>query len=110
MSEATHSPSDFSSAWEDYKQRLAWFFAVWIGGFFVVFVLAHAFTTILHSDVPFYALAGCPAVAFITTSLRLALFRCPRCHDWFFSTWFSHNPFASRCARCRLPKWQTTPD
>jgi hypothetical protein len=85
MGDATHNPSDFSSAWEDYKNRLVWFYAVWIGGLFVVFLLAYALTTLLHSDVPFYVLAGCYTVAFIITSLRLSFFRCPRCHLWFFS-------------------------
>ena len=48
-------------------------------------------------------------LAFIVASLRLTLFRCPRCHEWFFTTLMSHNPFARRCVHCKLPKWQLNP-
>lgn len=34
----------------------------------------------------------------------VALFSCPRCHKWFFATWY-RNPFARKCVHCGLPKW-----
>jgi len=103
------SQPDFSSAWQDYKKRQLWFYVIWLGGMAVVFMLAYPLTTLLHSGVPFYILGGGWMLAFIVASLRLTLFKCPRCHEWFFTTLMSHNPFARRCVHCKLPKWQLNP-
>jgi hypothetical protein len=44
---------------------------------------------------------------FGVTVVGAGTFRCPRCNNRFFYTWFWSNPLTSRCLHCRLPKWAT---
>jgi hypothetical protein len=101
--------TDYTSRWEDYRKRRLWFFGAWLGGLLIAYVLGISLTALLHSELPFPVMGGVWMLSFIVTSLRLSYFRCPRCNEWFFSTFFSHNPFASRCVHCGLPKWQINP-
>jgi predicted ABC-type exoprotein transport system permease subunit len=102
------SQSDFSSAWQDYKKRQWWFYVIWLGGTAVLFILAYPLIMLLDSTALFYILLVGQVLAFIPASLRLTRFKCPRCHEWLFTT-FIHNPFARRCVHCKLPKWQLNP-
>jgi hypothetical protein len=102
------SQSDFSSAWQDYKKRQLWFYVIWLGGTAVLLILAYPMRTLLDSVAPLYILAVGQILAFIVASLRLTHFKCPRCHEWFFTN-LIHNPFARRCVHCNLPKWQLNP-
>lgn len=101
------SQSDFSSAWQDYKKRQLWFYVV-LSGTAVLFILAYPLKMLTDYVVLFYILLGCQVLAFSVASFRLIHFKCPRCNEWFF-TIFIHNPFARRCAHCKLPKWQLNP-
>ena len=94
--------SDYSSAWTDYRRRRRWFFAVFLGGFAVVFV--GLFAKLVSGSA--IALLG-PAwmVGFLITLLRLYTFQCPRCRHWFFLTSWFGNPDARKCLHCGLPKW-----
>jgi len=98
--------SHLASAWNDYRQRRRWFFAVWLGGMVVVFLLSWPLTALLDSDVPFYIIGGLWMLAFGIAGVRLTLFTCPRCRQWFFCTWWSSNHFARHCVHCGLPKWK----
>jgi len=106
--------SDFSAAWQDYKKRQWWFYVLWLGGWAVLIItavlliLAYPLTIPLDSVALFYILLGGQVCAFFIASLRLTRFKCPRCHEWFFTN-LIHNPFARRCVHCKLPKWQLNP-
>jgi len=102
------SQPDFSSAWQDYKKRQLWFYVIWLGGMAVVFMLAYPLTTLLDSIALFYILLAGQVCAFFVASRRLYRFKCPRCHEEFFTN-LIHNPFARRCVHCKLPKWQLNP-
>jgi ketosteroid isomerase-like protein len=52
-----------------------------------------------------FVIGACWMAAFVVTGWRAALFPCPRCHKWFFATWWYRNPFARKCVHCGLPKW-----
>jgi hypothetical protein len=52
-----------------------------------------------------FAIASCWIAVCVVTGWRVALFSCPRCHKWFFATWWYRNPFARKCVHCGLPKW-----
>ena len=92
------------AAWRDYSRRRRWFFSVSIGGF----VLAVCSGELLP---PPYGMqvSSCLMFAWFFASviviLRLVLFKCPRCGEFFFFTWLWHDPFADRCVHCGLPKW-----
>jgi len=102
------SQSDFSSAWQDYKKRQLWFYVIWLGGIGVLLMLAYPLKMLQDSVALFYILLGGQVCAFFLASRRLNRFKCPRCHEEFFTT-FWHNPFARRCVHCKLPKWQLNP-
>jgi hypothetical protein len=95
----------FASSWNDYRRRRRWFFGNWIGGFFVIAVLAGIGSSLSLDDLVFYAL--CPAwlLGFAITSVRLSLFRCPRCGRCFSCTWWFGDPLTQHCLHCGLPKW-----
>jgi hypothetical protein len=83
--------SDFAYAWQDYKKRRLQFFGIWLGGMPVVFALSYGLTTLFHSDAPLSVIADAWMLEFLITSLRLSYVECPRCQEWFFSTWFYLN-------------------
>jgi hypothetical protein len=96
---------DYSCQWSDYSRRRWWFFGAWFGGLLISYVVGISLTTVLRSELPF-AIMGCGwMLSFIVTYFRLLYFKCPRCHEWFFRTFFWRNPFAQRCVHCGLPKW-----
>src|SRR5580704_4111680 len=100
--------SNYSAAWQDYRRRVTWFFVIWLGGLPVVFILNYALMKVTNSDVPFGVMAIGVIVGFLVSAIRLSYFKCPRCNEPFFKTFFYHNPFASRCVHCQLPKHQST--
>jgi hypothetical protein len=96
---------DYISAWKDYRRRRLLWFVVWLGGVPIVFAISYPLMQLLHSDLPFYIFGGGWMVLFLIVSMRLEWFKCPRCHHWFFMTWWYHNPLSRRCVHCGLPKW-----
>ena len=88
------SQFDFSSAWQDYKKRRLWFYVFWLGGWAVLFIIFLLLPLApLDSIALFYILLGGQVCASFLASRRLNRFKCPRCHEEFFTT-FWHNPFA----------------
>ena len=97
--------SDFAVAWNDYRRRRRWFFGVWLGGFLVVALLASLLSKLSLDDLAFYVIGPAWMIGFVIMAIRMSLFRCPRCHHRFFSTWWHNNPLARKCLHCGLPKW-----
>ena len=56
-----------------------------------------------------YVLGFAWLVAIVISGVRLAAWRCPRCHNWFFARRLGRNPFARACLHCGLPKWAAGP-
>jgi hypothetical protein len=100
----------FTSGWEDYRTRRRWFFVAWLGGFVMVACLAALLNRLSLGNLAFWALGPLWLIAFVTTALRLELFRCPRCHHRFFCARWYYNLLARRCVHCGLPKWATSDD
>jgi hypothetical protein len=40
----------------------------------------------------------------VAVTYRMA-FRCPRCRNWFFASWWTRNPSAEKCEHCGLERW-----
>jgi hypothetical protein len=108
---------DYTAAWRDFRKRRLIFWITCLGGVLGVFVLfigiglpIAALIGINAEDYFFFPLAAAWMLASVITSLRVSWFGCPRCGQWFFSTWWYHNPLARKCAHCGLPKWATSAD
>jgi hypothetical protein len=107
-----HAMSDrpeFVLAWNDYRRRRRWSFGVWLGGFlFLALLVGLLSSRSLLNDLVFWVLGLTWIVAFLVADIRLACFRCPRCHHMFFwGLWYS-NPFARKCLHCGLLKWSNS--
>ncbi len=102
---------DYAAAWREFRKRRLIFWAIFLGyipGVLIIWIaigLPVSALTGIKPDYFFYPIALCWLFMFLIASLRVGLFRCPRCHKWFFATWWYHNPFARKCAHCGLPKW-----
>ena len=94
-----------TSAWDDYRSRRRWFFFILLSGTPVVVLTSILLNKVFHSSGPFYIIGLAWMIFFVTVSIRLVLFRCPRCRRFFFFTGYSSNHFARRCVHCGLPKW-----
>ena len=100
-----------SPEWQDYRRRLMQFLLVFPTSMFAIWALVWLLSIIAPFEVVqwvYAILLVCFMLAFVTTIVRLQAFRCPRCGNRFFMGWY-RNPFAKRCLRCGLPKWQEPP-
>jgi hypothetical protein len=102
--------SNYAEAWNEYRKRRLIFAAVllsYVPGVWLAAVPISLLTGI-KSDYFAYPAMGAWMLAFLVTWLRLATFRCPRCGNHFFTSWWRGNPIARKCLHCRLPKWATS--
>ena len=91
----------YERAWRDYKWRLVAFLVAWLGLLIAAPALSRRIGLVWFGVVWF---GSC-----IVTSIRLSMWRCPRCSHRFFGSFFD-NKFVRRCMHCGLPKWATTSD
>src|SRR5258707_11102439 len=95
--------------WRDYRKRVIFFFGSWLGGFFILTLLAFALSAaqlgnLINLVMPVLGVIW--FTTFILAAIRLQLFRCPSCNQQFFKASWYCNPFARKCVHCALPKWQ----
>jgi len=108
---------DYVAAWETYRRVRRWLYVLLLAALVAFPALGicgalFARTTLAeHAQNVIGAIAvivGLPwMLLVILIAFYLQLFVCPRCHRFFFMTWWYRNPFAQRCVNCRLPKWAT---
>ena len=101
----------YAAAWQDYRWRRRWFFIAWLGGPVCIFALT-ACLVFLWCTFPESIGIGLGLLwmaSFMLTGGRLTWFRCPRCREPFFCTWWYSNQFARKCVHCGLPKWSEPP-
>ena len=106
--------ADHAAAWRDYRKRTIVFWVVFLSYvpgvaaiFFAIGPSLAALTGIKPDNIGMM-IALCWMIAFAIAGFRLSLFRCPRCGEPFFSTWWYGNLFARQCVHCGLPKWAGT--
>jgi hypothetical protein len=97
-----------SNPWYDYRLRLIWLVGIGAGGFLllglIVFGLALVDMTLAETTARVLGFSW--VFAFAVASVRATRFPCPRCGKRFFvGQW--HNPLASKCMHCGLPKYQS---
>jgi hypothetical protein len=96
----------YDDQWRELKRRRKLTLIAFIGCVLIAFA---AFLS------PKLFSTGKPALAFtiawmvfgLVAGARYNTFPCPRCGEWFFSTWWYHNSFARRCVHCKLPLYST---
>jgi hypothetical protein len=102
---------DYAAAWRYFRRRRIIFCAVFLGympGVLAIYFAVGLPLSALTEIKPDYfglAIASCWMAAFAVTVWRVAGFSYPRCHKWFFATWWYHNPLGRKCVHCGLPKW-----
>jgi hypothetical protein len=99
-------------AWRQYRRRLIFALAAWIGIFIAGKFASDFFRESLGRPVS-NSEAAPFGIAWLVLSLvgavRLWLWRCPRCYRQYFFSGLFTNMFARRCMHCGLPKWSRTP-
>jgi len=96
------------SAWGDYRRRRNSLVAAIVSWTALIpLVVLSPDTSIIGQ---YWWVIALPIFVWVgVASLRITLWRCPRCHDLYFTRgiWFG-NLFISRCYHCALPKWSTS--
>src|SRR5438128_2485026 len=108
-SDTTNVHDEYAAAWLDYKNRVRWFFGVWLGGFVIIACVVVVLDRLSLATVAFWILGPAWMISFVVVSVRLQSFKCPRCKRWFFAKWWYRNPLARKCVHCKLPKWSLGP-
>jgi hypothetical protein len=73
---------------------------------FIAFLLYLPLTVALHTVTHSDKLVGFLAVSYLLSwaflGLSLSFSRCPRCHEYFFTTCYLANPLTNKCMHCGL--------
>jgi hypothetical protein len=99
--------SDYEQNWKEYKRLRNTFVVVFLGSVPVFALVGFVSVKLFHTDAPASVVAVLFFALFAFNLIRLQLWRCPRCGDWFSGTWWYNKSFlARRCVHCGLAKSQ----
>lgn len=109
MTQARRAMADpvYERQWRDYRSRRWWFYAVWLGGFAALALIAFGLLPLIPKAMagPVFVVAGLAwMLGFVVVAVRLQRFACPRCDRAFFVTSLSYWPFARECRHCGLAR------
>jgi hypothetical protein len=97
----------FEQKWKEYKRLRNTFLLIVLGGAPIFALGAVLSEKLFHTTAPASVIAVVWFAAFFFNGVRLQLWRCPRCGEWFSGTWWYNKSFlARRCVHCGLPKYQ----
>jgi hypothetical protein len=95
----------YAAQWNEYRRRrrIYWIlFLSYVPGVVLVgFPLAYYFS----SEWLGMSVAGLWMLAWVVARMRMYNWRCPRCGDWFFHTFWNYKWFRGKCVHCGLPQW-----
>lgn len=99
----------YEEQWKDYRRRRRWFLIAFLGyvpgGALIGMTLEYLFSSEHAGEV----VAVAWMAAFGIAGHRMSAWRCPRCGETYFWTWWHHNAFAGHCLHCKLPKYSCDP-
>ena len=95
----------YEDEWEQYRKLRKEFLVAFLGFIPAVGSAAIIGFGFLASFIPGLAVLICYGALLFVVTYRLALWRCPRCNDFYFRWWFSWGIIAQHCAHCGLPKF-----
>jgi len=98
---------EYDVQWRELKSRRNLALFAFIGYVPITFAFALLTHNLFRSDKPVFPFAIAWMAFVAVAGARYNTFRCPRCGNWFFSTWWYHNGFARRCVHCKLPLYST---
>jgi hypothetical protein len=110
-----HPHPNYAAAWRDYRKRRLIFWAATFGyvpGVVILIAgvgLPISAVTGIKLDYFVYSIAGGWLLAIVMASWREASFKCPRCGNRFFSTWWHRIGYVRQCVHCGLPRWAKAP-
>jgi hypothetical protein len=100
---------DYSEQWRDLRRRRL--IVALLAICTMVFILVNLIELPrIWVDGAFYIVFGGWMVGVFLASRRPMTFLCPRCRYPFFRTSWYHNPLATKCVHCGLPKWANSQD
>ena len=99
--------ADYAEDWKEYRRLRNQLFYVFVGYVPIVAIIAMISEKLFNTLVPGFVAAFIWMGLFLFTSIRVNLWRCPRCGEWFSATWWYNLSFlARRCVHCGLRKYQ----
>jgi hypothetical protein len=109
------SDADYPAAWRELRRRRRFLWVLFLGYIpgvaalcFLVWLAVTMTAGSKQGEVACAIIALLWILAFAAAAIRLTLFRCPRCHRLFHSTWWRHNPFSHNCLHCGLAQGTDT--
>ncbi|ABS63771.1 hypothetical protein Plav_2157 [Parvibaculum lavamentivorans DS-1] len=107
--------ADYEAAWADMRRRRLILLAVFAGYLPGVVLLSLIATAVLNAfgaalgENLFFVIGISWMGAFLAVGIWYSWFRCPRCNNQFFMTWWCGNPLARKCLHCGLPRGAPSP-
>ena len=106
------SLADFPNATADLERRTRWYWIIGLGQVVATIslgLIVSLFSGLAASYLVLFAIAAY-LPAYLTVSVWLMRFKCPRCnHRWFKLVGLVPPPFTTKCANCGLPRSQGMP-
>ena len=104
-------PESYAAAWKTWKWRWLIAICLFLGYVPGAFALGLLFDWILQTEFAFYGVALLWMGAWTASWIWILLFRCPRCHNYYFYRYgrSAAKPFKLRCRYCSIP-WGTLTD
>ena len=100
----------YEDDWREYKPIRNIFLIVFVLYVPVCFSIGALSVQLFDTITPGFVVAFLWMVVFDVSGIRVNLWRCPNCGDWFSGTWWYNLGFlARRCVHCGLPKYSSTP-
>jgi hypothetical protein len=97
----------YEQDWKKYKRLRNTFLGALLGGVPVFALVAVVSGTLFHTTIPASVVAVLWFALFVFNGVRLQVWRCPRCGEWFSGTWWYNKSFLARqCVHCGLQKYQ----
>jgi hypothetical protein len=98
---------EYAIQWRELKKRRNLAFFAFIGYVPITFAFGLIAHSLFKSEIPVFVFAIAWMLFIAIAGHRSNTSRCPRCGEWFFSTWWYHNSFARKCVHCKLPLYST---
>jgi len=99
--------TDYRQDWEHYKRLRNEWILVFVSYVPVCALVGVLSEKLFHTFTPAFVVAFLWMALFAVTGIRLQLWPCPRCRDWFSGKWWYNKGFlARRCVHCGLRKYQ----
>ena len=96
----------YEKEWKEYRRIRNQWVLVFLGYVPVVGTVGFLSIKLFHTAVPAFVFAFFWMALFLFTGIRVNIWRCPNCGEWFSGKWWYNLGFLARsCVHCGLPKY-----